>query len=106
MFTPLPFSPNNKTRKSRNGSAATLYALLRPTYPRRTKPGESFDLIERELRNKAREESKSKTKKGGKRWGMKYKKSINCKKPKGFSQKQYCKYGRKSAKRRKSSNKK
>ena len=32
-------------------------------------------------------------KKGGK-WTLKYKKSINCKKPKGFSQRQYCKYGR------------
>ena len=32
-------------------------------------------------------------KKGGK-WSRKYKLSINCKKPKGFSQKQYCKYGR------------
>ena len=31
--------------------------------------------------------------KGGK-WSMKYKKSINCNKPKGFSQKQHCKYGR------------
>lgn len=30
---------------------------------------------------------------GGK-WSRKYKLSINCKKPKGFSQKQYCKYGR------------
>ena len=30
-----------------------------------------------------------------KKWSNKYKKSINCKKPKGFSQKQYCKYGRK-----------
>ena len=33
--------------------------------------------------------------KGGKtkkrRWSLKYKRSINCKKPKGFSQKQYCK---------------
>jgi len=28
------------------------------------------------------------------RWTQKYKKSINCKKPKGFSQKQYCKYSR------------
>ena len=28
------------------------------------------------------------------KWSNKYKKSINCKKPKGFSQKQYCKYGR------------
>jgi len=33
-------------------------------------------------------------KRGGK-WSAKYKRSINCKKPKGFSQKQYCKYGRK-----------
>ena len=39
----------------------------------------------------------NKTKKyyGGK-WSLKYKKSINCKNPKGFSQKQYCKYGRKN----------
>ncbi len=29
------------------------------------------------------------------RWTQKYKKSINCKRPKGFSQKQYCKYTRK-----------
>ena len=25
------------------------------------------------------------------KWSNKYKKSINCKNPKGFSQKQYCK---------------
>lgn len=30
------------------------------------------------------------------KWSIKYKKSINCKKPKGFSQRQYCKYGRKN----------
>jgi hypothetical protein len=29
------------------------------------------------------------------KWSQKYKKSINCRNPKGFSQKQYCKYGRK-----------
>jgi hypothetical protein len=34
------------------------------------------------------------TKKGGRKWSLKYKKSINCSHPKGFSQKQYCKYGR------------
>jgi thiol-disulfide isomerase/thioredoxin len=28
------------------------------------------------------------------KWSRKYKKSINCRRPKGFSQKQYCKYGR------------
>jgi len=41
-----------------------------------------------------------KSKKRGKRgkrggaWTAKYKKSINCKRPRGFSQKQYCKYGK------------
>jgi hypothetical protein len=35
------------------------------------------------------------------RWSRKYKKSINCRNPKGFSQKQYCKYGRKKSKRSK-----
>ena len=40
-----------------------------------------------------------KNKKGGK-WSNKYKKSINCKKPKGFSQKQYCKYGRKKTQKK------
>ena len=28
------------------------------------------------------------------KWSLKYKKSINCKKPSGFSQRQHCKYGR------------
>ena len=34
------------------------------------------------------------------KWSMKYKKSINCRKPKGFSQKQYCKYGRRNQTRK------
>ena len=36
-------------------------------------------------------------KRGGK-WSAKYKRSIDCKRPKGFSQKQHCKYGRKTRK--------
>ena len=32
--------------------------------------------------------------KNGGKWSQKYKKSINCNNPKGFSQKQYCKYSR------------
>lgn len=35
-----------------------------------------------------------------KKWSIKYKKSINCRRPKGFSQKQYCKYGRKTHKKK------
>tara|TARA_X000000950_G_scaffold118887_1_gene149077 strand:+ start:1804 stop:2439 length:636 start_codon:yes stop_codon:yes gene_type:complete len=41
---------------------------------------------------------------GGK-WTRKYKKSINCNKPKGFSQKQYCKFSRKKQNARKSAKK-
>jgi thiol-disulfide isomerase/thioredoxin len=37
---------------------------------------------------------KSQNKRGGK-WSLKYKRSINCRNPRGFSQKQHCKYGRK-----------
>ena len=40
----------------------------------------------------------TRSKKGGRKWSMKYKKSINCGRPKGFSQKQHCKYGRKTRK--------
>lgn len=32
------------------------------------------------------------------RWSLKYKRSINCRRPRGFSQKQYCKHGRGSRK--------
>lgn len=39
---------------------------------------------------------KNKNKKSNK-WSLKYKKSINCKRPRGFSQRQYCKYGRKKS---------
>jgi thiol-disulfide isomerase/thioredoxin len=42
--------------------------------------------------------TKKNSQKGGK-WTRKYKKSINCRKPKGFSQKQYCKYGRNKSKK-------
>ncbi len=41
-----------------------------------------------------------KKQRGGK-WSLKYKRSINCKRPRGFSQKQHCKYGRKHSSRRK-----
>jgi hypothetical protein len=40
------------------------------------------------------EETKKMEQKGGRKWSSKYKKSINCKRPRGFSQRQYCKYGR------------
>lgn len=45
-------------------------------------------------RNKLLYGSKTRSLRGGK-WTLKYKQSINCQRPKGFSQKQYCKYSRK-----------
>jgi hypothetical protein len=50
---------------------------------------------------KIKRNTKKTTKSGtAKKWSAKYKRSINCKKPKGFSQKQYCKHGRKNTKRK------
>ena len=43
--------------------------------------------------------SKSKSKTKSRKWSKKYKKSINCKNPRGFSQKQHCKYGRKKSRK-------
>jgi hypothetical protein len=37
---------------------------------------------------------KVKNKTHKKKWSMKYKRSINCRRPRGFSQRQHCKYGR------------
>jgi len=44
-------------------------------------------------RGKKGKKSKKSIKGGA--WSLKYKRSINCKRPRGFSQKQYCKYGKK-----------
>jgi thiol-disulfide isomerase/thioredoxin len=41
------------------------------------------------------QKNKNKRKQRGGKWSLKYKRSINCKRPRGFSQRQHCKYGRK-----------
>lgn len=43
----------------------------------------------------ASQKNKNKRKQRGGKWSLKYKRSINCNRPRGFSQKQHCKYGRK-----------
>ncbi len=59
---------------------------------------ENITKSERSKNRKRHTYSAGKTRKrrqtGGK-WSQKYKKSINCRRPKGFSQRQHCKYGRK-----------
>ena len=44
---------------------------------------------------KTRTRTKTRKNKRGGKWSLKYKKGINCKRPNGFSQRQYCKYSRK-----------
>jgi len=51
-------------------------------------------------RNKQKGGIKRRTNRRGGKWSLKYKKSINCKRPKGFSQRQHCKYGRKTLKKK------
>lgn len=46
-------------------------------------------------KNKQNKQNKTNKKQKGGKWSLKYKRSINCNRPKGFSQKQHCKYGRK-----------
>jgi len=52
-----------------------------------------YTIKTRKIKNKNKNK-KSKTKKG---WSLKYKRSIDCKRPRGFSQRQYCNYGRKKS---------
>ena len=61
---------------------------------------ESFiNWIESKIQKQRGGRKTRRTHRGGK-WSLKYKKSINCKRPKGFSQRQHCKYGRKTLKRK------
>ena len=46
------------------------------------------------IRESTRKNKAKLTRKKRHKWSRKYKNSINCSHPKGFSQKQYCKYGR------------
>jgi hypothetical protein len=59
----------------------------------------SFKKSSKKSSKKTRKNSLSSLFQIGGKWSTKYKKSINCKKPKGFSQRQHCKYGRKNWKK-------
>ena len=82
---------------------------------RRLSPEEEISKLRKEAEDikKSQQKKEEKDIKEGKKvmfggkWSLKYKRSINCRKPKGFSQKQYCKRkNRKSKKKRKKSRKK
>jgi thiol-disulfide isomerase/thioredoxin len=54
----------------------------------------SDNVYNRRIHNKINTRKRTRKYIGGK-WSVKYRRSINCHRPKGFSQKQYCKHGRK-----------
>jgi hypothetical protein len=51
----------------------------------------------RHVRKSNKRGTSKQTRKHRRKWSIKYKKKINCQDPRGFSQKQYCKYGRKKS---------
>jgi thiol-disulfide isomerase/thioredoxin len=59
-----------------------------------SKKDRTIDSFVEWIENHIKKSSRENLMRGGK-WSLKYKRSINCRRPKGFSQRQHCKYGRK-----------
>ena len=71
-------------------SVKNVYNRISQTKKHSNKPH-----TKRHTKKHKRHKKGHKTRHRGGKWSKKYKLSIICKKPKGFSQKQYCKYSRK-----------
>ena len=54
-----------------------------------------FDSVARSNMGGSESRTRTRTRRHKHKWSIKYKRSIDCKHPKGFSQRQHCKYGRK-----------
>lgn len=85
-----------KNKTGENNITITEMASTKPIRKITSKRKHHSKSHDRQLGGKTRKLRGGKTRKlrGGK-WSAKYKKSINCSRPKGFSQRQHCKYGRK-----------
>ena len=86
------FSPKVTIRKTspkrKSPSKSTRRKPVKKATPKRKSPSKS-----------TRKKPVKKATPNKRSWSRKYKMSINCRSPKGFSQRQYCKYGRGSVKR-------
>lgn len=110
-----PMSKDDGTRKRSDATAheiedKTFRSLEKHDYLRKQAEDLKTEILQKEQKDLSTATKDNPTGKkvmyGGK-WSLKYKRSINCRKPKGFSQKQYCKRkNRKSKKKRKKSRKK
>ena len=69
-----------------------------------SKKDRTIDSFVEWIENHIKKSSRENLMRGGK-WSLKYERSINCRRPKGFSQRQHCKYGRKKIHTRKNKNK-
>ena len=95
-YPPTPTNPGQGVNPSENPFTPSKLERQGPEkvfHPNIT-PTNLFGSDEKKSGGKRRKRSR----KGGK-WSRKYKRSINCRRPKGFSQKQHCKYGRRSRRR-------
>jgi hypothetical protein len=96
-YTSKSFSPQvvlRKTPKRRSPQKST-----RRKSPIKRSSAKKVSPKRKSIKRKSPQKStrrKSQAKKTS--WSRSYKLSINCKSPKGFSQRQYCKYGRKTVK--------
>lgn len=81
---------NNVISTTQTSSPENVYKRLVRSEKHATKSKNKTKRHNKTKHNKTRRTGKQR---GGK-WSKKYKDSINCSKPKGFSQKQHCKYGR------------
>jgi hypothetical protein len=86
---------NKKLEKKFNDTADNVVKDVGKGIAVATAAAAAIETVKTYLNDDEMNGGKKKTKRKGGKWSMKYKKAINCKKPKGFSQKQYCKYGRK-----------
>jgi len=82
---------NNVISTNQTSSPENVYKRLVRSEKHATKSKTRHNKTKRN--NKTRRKQRGDKQRGGK-WSKKYKDSIKCSNPKGFSQKQHCKYGR------------
>ena len=85
----LPFTCHQCTHEHLEGVSASEFSKVNDMFDKITteeNDGEGVMLINSNSEYDFGKRSK---------WSLKYKRSINCRRPKGFSQRQHCKYGRK-----------
>jgi hypothetical protein len=85
----------NNNNNNNNSRESKMESLRRPLLSMSMSRSSRFPGRSRSSSSKHSKKHRRRHRQTGGKWTLKYKKSINCKRPKGFSQRQHCKYGRK-----------